>query len=168
MSRLSGIVLVMGLLAGLALAQDEPVKKKAPTRRFGYDVDETTYPQKTYQEALKSVAVALDRKKTEYMLAQLIDPQYVDYWIDRFKAEVPQGREDAKTLLAFDLLVAKTNRYLLDDPLLLRDLRRFAREAEWTDNENVAVGTVKSIPARKVFLRRIGDRWFLENRQQEK
>jgi hypothetical protein len=160
------------LLVGLAFvflctaspAQDE-VKKKA-LRRFGFDVDETTFPQKSPAEAMKSIGIALDRKKVDYLLAQMADPVYVDYWVDRYKVDFTQGKEEGKRLLAFDRLVGETKLYFENDPLIVKDLRVFAKEAKWDEKEDSAVGSVDSIPARKVYLRKIGERWFLENKQQ--
>jgi hypothetical protein len=145
-------------------AQDE-VKKKAPPR-FGFDVDETTFPQKNPAEAMKSIGIALDRKKVDYLLAHMADPTYVDSWVERYKQDFKQGKEEGKRLLAFDRLVGETNRYFQNDPLILKDLRIFAKEAKWTEEGDLATGAVETIPARKVFLKKIGDRWFLENKQQ--
>lgn len=152
-------------LTGLGAAQDE-VKKQAPTRRFGFDVDEVTYPQKAPADALKSIIVAFDKKRVDYLLAQLADPAYVDYWVERYKVDFTKGKEDGKRLLAFDRLTQETNQYFQNDPLIVKDLRIFAREAKWTDEGDTAIGVVESIPARKVFLKKIGERWFLENKQQ--
>ena len=113
-------------------------------------------------------ATALDRKRLDYLLAHMADPAYVDYWVERYKVDFPKGKEDGKRLLGFDRLVRETNQYFENDPLILKDLRVFAKEAKWSESEDMktAVGIVETIPARKVFLKRIGDRWFLENKQQ--
>jgi hypothetical protein len=140
-------------------------EKKAPPR-YGFDVDETTFPQKSPVEAMKSIGIALDRKRVDYMLAQMADPTYVDYWVDRYKVDFTQGKEAGKRLLAFDRLARETKAYFENDPLILKDLRIFAKEAKWDEKEDAAVGSVESIPARKVYLRKIGERWFLENKQQ--
>ena len=69
-------------------------------------------------------------------------------------------------LLAFDRLLRETNQFFQNDPLIVKDLRVFAKEAKWAEEGETAIGTVETIPARKVFLKKIGERWFLENRQQ--
>jgi hypothetical protein len=155
------MVLALGFCAS---AQDDG--KKAPLNRFGYNLDEMTYPQKTPAETMKSIALALGRRRVDYMLAHLVHPTYVDYWIERYKAAYTKGSDQAKTLIAFDRLLSETNKYYLGDPLILKELRLFAKDAEWEEKDALAVGSVKSIPGRKVFLRRAEDRWFLENRQQ--
>ena len=155
-------LLVLGLICVGPAAQEE---KKSP-RRFGFDVDETTFPQRTPTDAMKSIATALDRRKIDYLLAHLVDPLHVDFWVDRYKESFTQGSEDGKRLLAFDRLVRERTEYLQNDPLIARDLRIFAREAKWEETGELAIGTTEKIPARKVFLRKMGERWFLDNKQQ--
>jgi hypothetical protein len=161
--------ILLGLLVASSSAQDEVKAKKKIPPRFGYPVDEMYYPQDSPKKAMKSIAHALDRKKVNYLLAHLTDPAYVDYWVDRIKAGYSQGKEEAKILMAFDHLVRRTEQYFEDDSLLLKDLRIFAneKEADWEEKDDLAIGTVKTIPGRKVFLRRIDERWFLKNDQME-
>ena len=165
MMRNGVTVLALVLMSGLLAAQDE-VKKKPPERRFGFDVDETTYPQQNPKDAMKSMVTAYDRKRVDYLLAQLADPAYVDYWVDQYKKDFPLGKEDGKRLLAFDRLTRETLQYFQNDPLIVKELRVFAKEAKWTEEGETAIGAVDAIPARKVYLKKIGERWFLENRQQ--
>jgi hypothetical protein len=114
---------------------------------------------------MTSIAKAIDRKRVDYLLAQMADPNYVDYWVERYKEDYPDKKELGKRLLAFDRLVRETSEYFQNDPLIVRDLRVFAKEAKWEEKDDVATGTVESIPARKVFLKKIGDRWYLKNEQ---
>ena len=167
--RIPIVVMLLALvsLCAVAIAADEP-KKKAPlpVRRFGFDVDEETFSQQSPEKTMQSIARALDRKKVDYLLAHIADPNHVDYWVDRYKVDFTQGSEEGKRLLAFERLVTETNLYYANDPLIIRDLRIFVKDAKWAEEGNSAVGTVESIPARKVYLRKIGERWFLENKQQ--
>ena len=163
MYRLARCAIVFVCLCSATAAQE---KKNKPGHRFGFDVDETTYPQKTPTEAMASIAKVLDRKRVDFLLAQLADPTYVDYWVDEYKVEFTQGKEEGKRFLAFDRLTRETIAYYENDPLIVKDLRVFAKDAKWSEEEGVAVGTVETIPARKVFLKKVGDRWFLENKQQ--
>jgi hypothetical protein len=161
-------LLLAALPALTAAAQDE--EKKPPPmvdlRRYGFDYSPQLYPQKSPKDAIKSIVKAIDAKRVDYLLAQLADPKYVDARVAEYKAFFPKGKDEVRALLAFDRLVSETVAYYLDDPLLVRELRLFARDAAWDVADDVATGTVKEVPARKVFLRQIGDRWFLENRQQ--
>ena len=163
-ARNSLTILALILMSAMTPAQDE-VKKK-PLMRFGFDVDEVTYPQQNAKDAMKSIVTAIDRRRVDYMLAQLADPAYVDYWVDRYKQDFPLGKDEGKRLLAFDRLTRETNQYFQNDPLIVKDLRVFAKEAKWAEEGEIAVGVVEAIPARKVYLKKIGERWFLENRQQ--
>ncbi len=96
----------------------------------------------------------------------MADPLYVDYWVERYKDEVAQGKDIGKRLFAFERLARETSAYYQNDPLIVKDLRIFAKEAKWDEKDDLAVGTVETIPARKVYLRKLGERWFLENKQQ--
>ena len=145
-------------------AQDQA--KKQPPRRFGYDVDETTFPQQSPAIAMKSIAAALNRKNVDYLLAQLTDPAYVDYWVEHYKKDFTLGKDEGRRLLAFDRVVRDANEYFQSDPLIVKELRMFAKEAKWDEVDNIAIGTVETIPTRKVYLKKIGERWFLENKQQ--
>jgi hypothetical protein len=163
MMQLVSIFAIVILMVGLAPAQDDA--KKA-SRRFGFDVDEVIYPQKMPAEAMKSIVTAIDRKRVDYLLAQLADPAWVDYWVYQYKQEFTLGKEEGRRLLAFERLTKETNLYYQNDPLIVKDLRVFAKDAKWAEEGETAIGTVETIPARKVYLKKVGDRWFLENRQQ--
>ena len=80
--------------------------------------------------------------------------------------DFPKGKDEGKRLLAFERLTSETYQYFENDPLIVKDLRVFAKEAKWGEEGDIAIGVVETIPARKVFLKRIGERWFLENKQQ--
>jgi hypothetical protein len=160
--------LTLPLLVAFAAAQNEE-KKPQPKigARYGFDYAPDLYPQKSPKDAMKSIIKAIDAKRVDYLLAQLADPKFVDDQVAQQRAALPgKGTPESRELLAFDRLVADTIQYFRDDPVLLRELRLFARDAAWEVEENVATGTVKDVPARKVFLKKLGDRWFLENRQQ--
>jgi len=157
-------LLALVWLCAVSTAQDDP-KKKVPLR-FGFDVDEVTYPQQNPKDAMKSIVTAIDRKRVDYLIARIADPAYVDYWIDQYQRDIAQGKDEGKRLLAFDRLVRETNLYFQNDPLIVKELRIFVKEGKWTEEGDTAIGVAEKIPARKVFLKKIGERWFLENRQQ--
>jgi hypothetical protein len=135
-------------------------------KRYGLDVNLIAYPQKTPSEALLSIGKAVENKRMDYLIAHLAEPRFVDESVANYQSAIRQGGDKAKRFLAFDRLVMETTQYFLDDPTLIRELRRFGKEAEWETTDNQAVGTLKAIQGRKVFLRKYEDRWFLENRQQ--
>jgi hypothetical protein len=43
-------------------------------------------------------------------------------------------------------------------------LRRFLADGAWSEDQGTAVARLKDVPDRRVYLRRSGDRWYLENR----
>jgi hypothetical protein len=150
------------LATGPSFSQDQEKLAK----RYGIDANPTFYPQKTPQETLASACKAIESRRIEFLLAQLADPRFVDETVNDYKNTLRRGSEQDKTYVAFDRLVQETSRYFLQDPTLLQELRRFAKDAEWETAENQAAGSVKDIQGRKVFLRKYEGRWFLENRQQ--
>jgi hypothetical protein len=159
------LLLLVGLPLLASPAQDEEKKQAKEPPRYGFD-NNPLYLQKTPKDAMASILKAIDNQRVDYLLAQLADPPFVDRQVEGFKALFPSAKDDARTLLAFDKLVAETNRYFQSDPTLLKQLRKFARDAEWEMGDEVASGTLKDVPGRKVFLKKIGERWYLENRQQ--
>ena len=63
-------------------------------------------------------------------------------------------------------------RYRVEDPATSVDWRQsaksqhlFVREREWEAAETIASVKLKDVKDRQVFFRKIGQRWYLENRQ---
>jgi hypothetical protein len=164
MLRLAQCVAVL-VFIGLCAASNAQEAKKKP-RRFGIEYNDELYPQGTPADAMKSIIKAIDREKVNYMMAQIADPTYVDYWVDEYKVDFPKAKEEGRRILAFDRLVRETIMHFQNDPLVVKDLRAFAKTAKWTEEGDTAVGVVESIPARKVFFKKIGERWFLLNKQE--
>jgi len=137
------------------------------SRRYGFEYNAEAYPQKTPQELLKSILRALDFKRVDYLMAHLADPVFVDAQVAEYKKFVnPKAKEDARVFLAFDRLVLETNQHFLEEPSIVREFKRFAKDAQWEIKDAEAVGTVKDLFGRKMFLKKLEERWFLENRQQ--
>jgi hypothetical protein len=124
-----------------------------PAGRYGIEPRLQTFPQNNPKEALASVLAAIEAKRIPYLLAQLTDPD----WVDKRVKEIYGGR--------FDELVAETSMKLADNPAAVKELRRFLKEGEWDEGENAASAKLKDVKNRQVFLRKVGTRWFLENRQ---
>jgi hypothetical protein len=165
MRRIAIVGLVLIGLTLPAVAQEEGPAPDRLAQRYGMQVNPLSYPQKTPEEALKAVVRALEKKSMEYLLAQLADPKFVDGRIAEYRQAIPTGSEQGKIFLAFDRLQRETEDHFFADPQLLRELRILARDAKWDTTENQATGAAEAIPGHKVYLRRIGERWFLENRQ---
>ena len=157
----------MLLVALCASAQDEGKSAPKDAPRYGVSYEPLLYPQKEPDETARSIVKAIESKRFDYLLAQLADPKYVDLKIAEYRDLLPKvAKDEARVVLAFDRLVRETAQHFQDDPLLLKELRAFAKAAKWESEGGKAVGTVESIPAHKVVLRNEGGRWFLENRQQ--
>ena len=161
MKRLACLAMVLWPLA--LPAQDEAGPKLA--KRYGYSHEPTLFPQKTPQEAMQSIVKALDAKKIDFLLAQLADPKFVDDRVTEYKA-FQKGSDEAKVVLAFERLVCETALHFQEDPLLVKELRQYLKDADWEIQEATAIGTLKTASPRRVFLRKQEERWFLENKQQ--
>jgi hypothetical protein len=159
--RLGWVVVVAGPL--LVAAQEEPALKL--DKRYGYLHEPILFPQKTPQEAMQAIIRAIDHNKIDYLLAHLADPKFVDSRVGEYAA-FQKGSEQAKTIVAFERLVRETALHFREDPVLVKELRLYAKEGAWEVQEAVAIGTLKTGTSRRVFFRKLEERWFLENKQQ--
>jgi hypothetical protein len=148
MHRVFALWIVLVCIVGVS-AQEA----NTPPRRYGIETNLRDYPQETPKETLASVLRALERGRINYLLAHLTDPAFVD---KRVK-EIYGGN--------FDELVRETTRKLSDNPAVVKELRRFLKEGEWEGGDNTASAKLKDVKERQVFFRKIGRRWYLENRQ---
>jgi len=142
---LFGVVFALGLLA-----QDEP--REVPDVRYKVEANYESYPQATPKEALSSVMRAIDRKRFDYVAAHLLDPAIVDRRIQETKVTFATCVQDVQTKLT-------------DDPEAVRELRKFLVRGEITENGDTAMVKVAELPQRVVMLKKIGKRWFMENRR---
>jgi hypothetical protein len=141
-----GVVLIM---TAFTLAQP---KEPPPPPRYGVDADPDVFPQDTAKAALASVVKAIDAKRYTYLAAQLADPDEVDKRVQDLGGK-------------FDAYVKLVAERLTDDPEAIRQLRRFSSEGEINVNGDAAAATHKDIKGKQVALRKIGNRWFLQDRQ---
>jgi len=183
-------LLATPLLAVPLLAQ-EPL---AYLIRYNIEQNPINYSQKTPQDAMKSIAKAIDGGRFDYLLAQLSDPLYVDPRVVEYRGLLfpreelqredeaiareldvksrkikmleKEKKDKARTIVAFNRMVVETRKHLDEDPVLLKELRLFAKDADWEIDEDKATGTMKKLTPRKVFLRKRENRWFMEERNQ--
>lgn len=146
MRLLAGLLVVA--LAGTAWSQGS--KEEIP-KRFGLPADVETFPQATAKDALGSVIKAIDRQRIAYLMAHLADPKFVDERVKLYGGD-------------FEKLVTETTAKLAGDPDSVKQLRRLVAEGEWQEAGETSSVSHKEIPNRTVFLKKIGNRWFLENR----
>jgi hypothetical protein len=135
----------------MALAMSGAAAQNTAGSRYNVDPDLDTYPQKTAKECLESVVKAIGGGQIDYLLAQLADPQFVDMRV--------------QSLGSFKELVRETTTRFAEDPAAVQELRRFLKDGQWEDGEETSVVKLKDVKNRAVFLRKLKDRWYLENRQ---
>jgi hypothetical protein len=141
-----------GILVLLACPAVGQKKEPPPAPRFGVEPDLEVYPQETAKAALTSVVKAIDARRFDYLAAHLADPDVVDKRVQQLGGQ-------------FDGYVKLVRDRLTGDPESVRELRRFASEGEFNESGDSATVTVKEIKGRRVFLRKVNGRWFLEDRQ---
>jgi hypothetical protein len=147
------ILLSVFVLRGLSdRAAPRAWAQEKPKARFNIDYDADNYPQNSPKACLGSVIKAIDARRIDYLLAQLADPQYVDA---RVKGLDGNFRE----------MVKETTERLAADPTIVRELRRFLSSGDWEEGEEAASAKLKDVKNRAVFLKKINDRWYFENRQ---
>jgi len=140
---------LLALALSLTLIPGAPGRSDDKTSRYGVALDTKTYPQSTAKEALASAIKAIEAKKFSYLVAHLADPYFVD---DRVK-RIYGGK--------FDEQVDDTKARL--DPVIVKQLKRFAKEGEWEVEKTTATVTHKDLKDRVVHLTKKGDRWYLEH-----
>ncbi len=152
-------------LALFATADAQPNGKDKIIIRFRIEADLERYPQKTPQEALASVLKALQDKRVDYLLAHLTDPAFVEAKLKVLKSQMPRSLTDeSKDTLGFERLVKATTEHFENDPTKVRELGRFAKDAEWDADDKLALATLKALPTRKVYLKKVDGLWRLQDR----
>jgi hypothetical protein len=138
------------LLLGLALLCGQGASaSESKATRHGIALDLKSYPQATAQETLASVLKAIEAGRFDYLTAQLADPDFVDQRVrERFGGQHNRQVEDVQARL---------------DPGTVKLLQRFLKDGAWSNGQDRASVRLKDVKDRVVFLRRIGDRWFLEH-----
>jgi hypothetical protein len=160
---------VIGLTLLTALGA-QPAGKDKSGARYGIAPDYDSYPQKNAKQALGSVLKVLTAKKYDYLLAHLADPAFVRAKLKAYRMGLPASlTEEFKDVLAFQRLVKATTEHFRNDPTKQRELARFATEkdAEWEAGEGLTAVSLKTLPSRKVFLKKVGELWYLEDRDRE-
>jgi hypothetical protein len=108
----------------------------------------------------------------EIELTRLRDYQYANP--DRFKIEdrLPLEKREFQAVLlergrdrAFKQLVRDVEQKLRDDPQALMDMKKILRAGTFTDEVAGAKATNPTVKDSAIYFKKIGQRWFLENRQ---
>jgi hypothetical protein len=161
------LVATVLLLTLSAVAGGQGGDKVKPVARFGIVLDIKKFPQKTPKEALGSVLKAIGERQFDYLLAYLADPTFVDQRISMLAAQLgPDVNENQKQAAAFGRLVQTVTDGFREDPSKVRDLQLFFGEGEWTESSSSAEAVVKSLPARRVFMKLAApDRWVMMDKE---
>lgn len=144
--------LVAALLALVSPAASGQDDEKPPPKRYGIPADLRTFPQATPRETLASVLKAIEQRRVDYLLAHLADPRFVDRRVQELRGN-------------FDDVVRETSAKLNEDPTALAELRRFLAEGDWKEEDATAAASIKELPNRRVNMKKVDNRWFLENRK---
>jgi hypothetical protein len=108
----------------------------------------------------------------ELELSKLRDFQYANP--DRFPPadRVPMDRQKFLTQVieqsrdrAFKQVIREVEQKLRDDPQTLKDMKKMLRDGTFTDEGAGAKVVQPTVKDRTLFFKKIGDRWYLENRQ---
>jgi hypothetical protein len=142
------------MVVGNSRAQDAKTAKLA--MRYGIEVDMVTYPQATPKDALASVLKAIEAVKINYLLAHLADPD----WVDQQVKKDHHGQ--------FESMVKETTEKIANDRTSIKELRRFLQEGTWETTDTTATAQLKDVKNRRVYMRKLEGRWFLENSQDVK
>ena len=130
----------------LVLSQE---KKAEPPPRFGVKSDLEAYPQSSAKEAMKSIAIALERTRMDYILAHLTDPLFVDAKVKEFNGNFEAFARNADEHLA--------------DPKRRQEFLRFLKEGTVEESGTSAKVTLKDVPKKQLTFRQSGGRWFMDN-----
>jgi hypothetical protein len=149
MMRTAVVLGVLLMTTGPAFGQR---KEPPPPPRYGVEADLDIYPQDSPKAALTSVVKAIDDRRLNYLAAQLADPATVD------KRVAESGGR------FYEYVRIVTDRFSAD-PDAVRALRRLARGGEVKMEGDTAVVSHKDVKGKDAFLRKIGTRWYLEDRQ---
>src|SRR5579862_3528028 len=106
MRRIIGSLLLLALVG--SVGAQAPMEEKPPAR-YGIQADLRDFPQATPREALASVLQAMERRRINYLLAHLTDPQFVDDRVKRYNGD-------------FEQLVRETTTKLNDNPAAVAEL----------------------------------------------
>jgi hypothetical protein len=75
--------------------------------------------------------------------------------------------QDRSRQLAFRQLIRDVEDKLLNDPQALKDLRKIMRDGAFSDEPGGTRATHPDVKDKVLYLRKIDDRYFLENRQED-
>lgn len=161
MHRICGLLLA--LLAAASVFAQQNIGR--PLERYKVELNLRKYPQAKPEQALASVVKVINEGNLTYLMAQLADPVYVDAKVETYKKQLTMGTAEARTLVAFEMLVEQIDKHFRADPSLINELRKLAKQAQWDTGEDTAVARLPDNSPQRVYFKQVNGRWFLENRR---
>ena len=137
------------LVLAPALGQN---REPPPPPRYGIDADLDALPARLAQGRPGVRPQGDRRRRFDYVVAQLADPDFVDKQVAGRRRQVRWVRRPM------------TDR-LTDDPEPSGNCGGSRRKANSNVTGDAAIVSHKDVKGRQVYLRKIGSRWFLEDRQ---
>ena len=191
-----GAFVIVMLTATVAVGQSPEL----PPDRYGVRAEVLLYPQDTSRQAVATLAALIERKKFEYLTAQVLDPAVVDARVaQRASAFYPAVEKQLDTLrarqrqqpagvdpidrvpddarrfsemaqeqanaLAFKEVAKDVKSHLGEYPEHLAYFRKLAKDGEFADSGTESVASLKTDLERKLFLKKDGARWVVEDRK---
>lgn len=163
------IALIVVLISGsIGLAQE----KKAEPPRFGVPAEAELYPQTSPKTTMISITKAFQRNRLDYVLAQLIDPTFVDekvaqFYRIKFGKTPEQDRDnrdyDRRIKEAFDDFMKEVSKHMADEPKQSGNLTKLLKEGTIEEAGTSAKVTHKDIPDLALTLRQLEGRWYMLN-----
>jgi hypothetical protein len=160
-----------------------------PTQRFGIFYNPDLYPQKTPKETLDSVIGAIERDRIEYLVAHLLDPALVTErmnamttYYERVAAQQISSTGAGMNLRGNDLqnrvsergidlnfrgLATSIRAKLNDEPTNLKEMKLLLSDGQFQEGGDTARVTHKAFKDKALYFKKVGDRWFMENRKEE-
>lgn len=189
------------VMLGAAVASGQPAE--LPPERYGIRSEIVLYPQGTPRQTVATLAALVERKKFEYVVAQVLDPATVDARVaqrasailpgierqfDDLRAQqrlrpvgiTPENRvpDDAKLFaemvqakanaLAFTEVVKDVRAHLSEYPENLALFRKLAKDGDFADAATESIASLKADPTLKLFLKKDGLRWVVEDRKEDR
>jgi hypothetical protein len=171
----NSLALAAVLLTGLtAFGQNKPMFPP----RFGIAAETEFFPQDSPKQLLASLDKAFTRKRIDYVLAHLLEPNYADakvgeYYRKRFGRLPDDDREftiekrDARAKEALMDFVAEVEDHVASESKKTLRLRRLLKEGNVEEAGTTAKVTLKDAPTMALTLRQVEGRWFMDNNLDE-
>lgn len=160
-----------------------------PKEAFGIFINPDLYPQNNPKKALESTIGALERDRSEYLIAHLLDPAFVKAQLDamtpyyekvaadqiattgagqKLRGDELQLRVRERAVqLNFKAFAEAIRAKMADEPNNIKELKLFLSDGKFSEEGETAKVTHKSFKDKTIYFKKVGERWFLENRKDD-